>query len=135
MLSSATEQARRRGDRRLGTDHVLLRVLPVGGSPVTYAFGVFLAGARSASDALDVASPAAIGLELETLGEGPPAALARRLLPLGSGSRAVVNQAIDQAHRLKRTRVDTTHLLLALLCRSRPDSQPSCSKPSESMRR
>jgi hypothetical protein len=94
---------------------MLLGVLPDGGSPATKALGGSLAHARSASDALDVAPPAAISVELETLVEGPPAALARRLLPLGSGSRAVVNQAIDEAHRLRRTRIVTTHFLLALL--------------------
>jgi ATP-dependent Clp protease ATP-binding subunit ClpA len=121
VLTSATEEARRRGDRRLGTDHLLLGLLHDEGSPAAKALGVSLDGARAASDALDVAALAAVGIQIKTLGEGPPAPSGRRLPPLTSGARAVFKRAIDEARPFRSGRIDTTHFLLALLSLRRPD--------------
>ena len=121
VLTSATEEARRRGDRRLGTDHLLLGILHDEDSRAAQALGVSLADARAASDALDLAALAAVGIEIETLGEGPPVLFGRRLPPLTSGARAVFKRAIDQARPFKSGRIGTTHFLLALLSLQRPD--------------
>lgn len=121
VLTSATEEASRRGDRRLGTEHLLLGLLHDPESPAARALGVSLADARAASDALDRAALAAVGIRVKTLGEGPPAALSRRFPPLTSGARAVVKRAVDEARPVKGGRIDTTHFLLALLSRQRPD--------------
>jgi ATP-dependent Clp protease ATP-binding subunit ClpA len=121
VLTSATEEARRRGDRRLGTDHLLLGLLHDADSPAAKALGVSLAEARAASEALDVAALAAVGIEIQALGEGPPVSFGRRLPPLTSGARAVFKRAIDQARPSRRGRIDTTHFLLALLSLQRPD--------------
>jgi ATP-dependent Clp protease ATP-binding subunit ClpA len=121
VLTSATEEARRRGDRRLGTDHLLLGLLHDGDSQAAQALGVSLAEARAASDALDVTALAAVGIQIETLGERPPAPFGRRLPPLTSGARAVFKRAIDEARPFKSGRIDTTHFLLALLSLQRPD--------------
>lgn len=56
VLTSATEEARRRGDRRLGTDHLLLGLLHDEDSQAAHALRVSLAAARAASEALDVAA-------------------------------------------------------------------------------
>jgi len=85
------------------------------------ALGVSLAGARAVSDALDRAALAAVGIQVKTLGEGPPAAFGRRFPPLTSGARAVFKRAIDEARPSRSGRIDTTHFLLALLSRQRPD--------------
>ena len=121
VLTSATEEARRRGDRRLGTDHLLLGLLHDEDSPAAKALGVSLAGARAASDALDLAALAAVGIQIEALGEGPPASFGRRFPPLTSGARAVFKRAIDEARPSRSGRIDTTHFLLALLSLQRPD--------------
>ena len=121
VLTSATEEARRRGDRRLGTDHLLLGLLHDEDSAAAKALGVSLAGARAASDALDRAALAAVGIQVKTLGEGPPAAFGRRFPPLTSGARAVFKRAIDEARPSGSGRIDTTHFLLALLSLQRPD--------------
>jgi len=121
VLSSATEEARRRGDRRLGTDHLLLGLLHDDDSPAAKALAVSLADARASSNALDVAALAAVGVEVERVDEGPPAALGRRSPSLTSGSRAVIKSAIHEARRFKSGRIDTTHLLLALLSLKHPD--------------
>jgi ATP-dependent Clp protease ATP-binding subunit ClpA len=121
VLSSATQEARRRGDRRLGTDHLLLGLLHDEDSPAAKALGVSLADVRAASEALDRAALAAVGIEIQALGEGPPVSFGRRLPPLTSGARAVFKRAIDEARPSRSGRIDTTHFLLALLSLQRPD--------------
>jgi len=121
VLTSATEEARHRGDRRLGTDHLLLGLLHDQDSRAAKALGVSLAGARAALLDLDVAALAAVGIEIQALGEGLPVSFGRRLPPLTSGARAVVKRAIDEARPSRSGRIDTTHLLLALLSLQRPD--------------
>jgi ATP-dependent Clp protease ATP-binding subunit ClpA len=121
VLTSAAEEARRRGDRRLGTDHLLLGLLHGEDSPTAEALGVSLADARAASDALDRAALAAVGVQVDTLGEGPPAPSGRRFPPLTSGARAVFKRAIDEARPSRSGRIDTSHFLLALLSLRRPD--------------
>jgi ATP-dependent Clp protease ATP-binding subunit ClpA len=122
VLTSAAEEARRRGDRRLGTDHILLGLLAAADSPAARALGLSLAEARAASDALDLAALAAVGIEVEFLGEGARATPGRRMPPLTSGSRAVVKRAIEEARPYKSRRtIETGHLLLALLVLERPD--------------
>lgn len=121
VLASAAEEARRRGDRRLGTDHLLLGLLHDEDSRAASALGVSLADARAASDALDRAALAAVGIEIQALGGGPPASSGRRLPPLTSGARAVFKRAVDEARPFKGGRIDTAHFLLALLSLQRPD--------------
>jgi ATP-dependent Clp protease ATP-binding subunit ClpA len=121
VLASAKEEASRRGDRRLGTDHLLLGLLHDEDSRAAHALGVSLADARAASDALDRAALAAVGIQIETLGEGRPVSFGRRFPPLTSGARAVFKRAIDEARPSRSGRIDTTHFLLALLSLRRPD--------------
>ena len=121
VLTSATQEARRRGDRRFGTDHLLLGLLHDADSRAAKALGVSLADARAASDALDLAALAAVGIQIQALGGGPPAAFGRRFPPLTSGARAVFKRAIDEARPFKSGRIGTTHFLLALLSLQRPD--------------
>ena len=121
VLASATEEARRRGDRRLGTDHLLLGLLHDEDSRAAKALEVSLADARAALDALDVAALAAVGIEIQALGEGAPVSFGRRLPPLTSGARAVFKRAIDEARPFRSGRIETTHFLLALLSLRRPD--------------
>jgi hypothetical protein len=82
---------------------------------------VSLADARAASDALDLAALAAVGIQVQSLSEGPPAAFGRRLPPLTSGAKTAFKQAIDEALPAKAGRLGTTHFLLALLSLQRPD--------------
>jgi ATP-dependent Clp protease ATP-binding subunit ClpA len=122
LLTSASEEASRRGDRRLGTDHLLLGLLHDADSPAARALGVSLAAARAALDALDVAALAAVGVRVAAPGEPPPAAPPRHLRPpLTSGARAVIKRAIDEARPAKTGRIGTDHFLLALLSCELPD--------------
>src|SRR5215472_10054975 len=64
VVRRALEQARNRGDRRLGTEHLLLGVIGDPQSDVARGLGVDLESAHAALDALDRAALASIGLEI-----------------------------------------------------------------------
>lgn len=120
VLRSADEEARRRGDRRVGTDHLLLGLLHELDSPAARALGVSLEDARMASETLDLAALAAVGVGIGAVGRRPTSGPARRLLPLSSGARAVVKRAVDEARPHRTGRLDTGHFLTALLSLDRP---------------
>ncbi len=121
VLTSAAEEARRRGDRRLGTDHLLLGLLHDAGSPAARALGIDLAAGRAASNALDLAALAAVGVNVARLGDPSQPDRARGHLSLTSGARAVFVHAVEQARGARTPRIETRHFLLALLDRERPD--------------
>jgi len=120
VLTAAADEARRRGDRRLGTDHLLLGILHDPASEPASALGVDLASARAAEDALDRAALAAVGIDAGELGPIEGAAGSGRP-PLTSGARAVLKRAVEQARAAKSARIETRHFLLALLACERPD--------------
>lgn len=120
VLGSAAEEARRRGDRRLGTNHLLLGLLHDPAGEPARALGVDLESARAADDALDRAALAAVGIDATGLTLATDAAPGGRP-PLTSGARAVFKRAIDRARPAKTGRIETRHFLLALLDCERPD--------------
>jgi ATP-dependent Clp protease ATP-binding subunit ClpA len=121
VLTAAADEARRRGDRRLGTDHLLLGLLHDPAAEAASALGVDLASARAAQDALDRAALAAVGVRAGDPGPIEDAASPRRRPPLTSGARAVFKRALQQARPSKGGRIGTRHFLLALLACERPD--------------
>jgi ATP-dependent Clp protease ATP-binding subunit ClpA len=121
VLESAAEEARRRGDRCIGTDHLLLGLLHDRHSAAARALGVDLGSARAASATLDGAALAAIGVDVGDLTPMPPSFGGRRRPPLSSGARAVLKAGIDEARSAKARSIGTRELLLALLARRRPD--------------
>jgi ATP-dependent Clp protease ATP-binding subunit ClpA len=120
VVRHALEEARQRGERRLGTDHLLLGLLHDPSSSAARALGVDLEAARAAWDALDLAALAAIGLDVGglRLGSLPPS---RKRPPLTSAARAVLLRAVQEAARTKRRRPAAAHVLLALLACEPPD--------------
>jgi ATP-dependent Clp protease ATP-binding subunit ClpA len=121
LLTSAATEASRRGDRRLGTDHLLLGLLHDADSEVARAVGVDLESARAASDELDRAALAAVGVTVTHLGDPPQPVYARRLPPLTSGARAALKRTIDEMRKTRTQRIEARHFLLALLARESPD--------------
>ncbi|MDT7797686.1 MAG: hypothetical protein QOI78_1119 [Actinomycetota bacterium] len=117
VVTAALEESRRRGDRRLGTEHLLLGLLH--DDACAQALGLDLATARAALDRLDREALAALGIDVEGL---RPAAVPqkRAKLTLGaltSNARAVVNEAIRGVPR----RRDPAELLRVLLSVTPPD--------------
>jgi ATP-dependent Clp protease ATP-binding subunit ClpA len=116
VVKAAQEEARQRGDRRLGTEHLFLGLLH---EPDTArAIGVELSAARAGLDALDQAALVAIGIDLGEV--GARLVPTRKRPPLTSNARSALNQAV-RATRAKTRRLGATYLLLALLDLGQPD--------------
>lgn len=114
---AANAEALRRGDRRVGTEHLVLAVLTDPDSPAACALGVDLATAREALAALDRQALAAIGLSLPP---GPPvlAGHERDRLKLTPAARAVFTGL--RTHATGR-RLGVHHVVLGLLQLQAPD--------------
>lgn len=120
-LRSALEEVRRRGDRRISTEHLLLGLLHDPNSVPARALGVDLEAARAALDALDQAALAAVGIDVGGL---RPSSLvpSRKRAPLTSAARSVLQRGIREATSAKtRRHVTADHMLMALLACEQPD--------------
>ncbi|MEV8565354.1 Clp protease N-terminal domain-containing protein [Streptomyces sp. NPDC051322] len=120
VVSSALEEAQLRGDRRIGTEHLFLGVLYEPESFAVRSLGVGLEDARTALDALDRSSLAAIGIEVDGI-ERPRIPASRKRTPLTSGARSVFPRALSEVRKSGNRRIESEHLLLALLDCERPD--------------
>ena len=118
VLTTAADEAHRRGDRRIGTDHMLLGLLHE--PAAAKLLGVRLEDARDASSTLDRAALASVGLEAPAL-DAPLPVRSRRRPPFTSGAREVLKRSIDEARAVKAKHIEARHLLLGILARERPD--------------
>ncbi|MEV0382106.1 Clp protease N-terminal domain-containing protein [Nonomuraea sp. NPDC050643] len=119
IIKAAFEEARLRGDRRMGTEHLLLGLLHHDAS--ARALGVDVAAARTALDELDRAALRILGLEV---GDVPKTPRKHPKVPdtaLTSSARAVLNQAIKATTMKTRDAEAPRHLTLGLLAQERPD--------------
>ncbi|MEU6976908.1 MULTISPECIES: Clp protease N-terminal domain-containing protein [unclassified Streptomyces] len=117
-VNSALGEAALRGDRRIGTEHLLLGVLHDPES--VRAFGTDLESARAALDALDRSALAAVGIDVQGI-ERPPIPPSRKRTPFTSGARAVLPRALAETRRAGSRRIAPEHLLMALLDCEQPD--------------
>ena len=88
----ASEEARRRGDRRTGTDHVLLGLLE--DPSIEAVLGVSLQQARQALDSLDQEALGALGMGSRT--DAPP-------LPMRAVPKKPTFRDVAQKDRLRMT--------------------------------
>lgn len=116
-VTRAAQEARRRGDRRLGTDHLLVAVLE--DPRMATAAGVTADTAREAVDALDRAALAAIGVSAE--GFVPGAGPREERISMSSGAREVARRTLAHRAAEKARHIHVEHVLLALLEREAPD--------------
>jgi ATP-dependent Clp protease ATP-binding subunit ClpA len=115
----AVDEARRRGDRRVGTDHLLLGVL---NSPVAAdALGVTLEAARAADEGLDTAALHAVGLDLAGASTGWSAISSKGRTPFSSGARETLRDTLAHATAERARAIEMRHIVLALLDRQDPD--------------
>lgn len=117
-VSSALDEATRRGDRRIGTEHLLLGVLHAPGPARAMDTGP--EAARAALDALDRSALALVGVDVQGV-ERPPVPASRKRTPLTSGARAVLTRALTETRKAGSRRIAAEHLLLALLDCEEPD--------------
>jgi len=118
VLTTAADEAHRRGDRRIGTDHMLLALLHE--PRAAKLLGVGLDDARRASTDLDRAALAAVGLEADEI-DTPLPIRSRRRPPFTSGAREVLKRSVEEARAVKSRHIEARHLLLGILTRERPD--------------
>jgi hypothetical protein len=113
----ARDEAVRRGDRTIGTEHLVLALLADPASPAARALGCDLDSARRALDALDRQALAAIGID-PGITAGPVAARATGRLRLTPAAKAVLTGIRDA----RKSRGDGLGIVLsALLGLPRPD--------------
>ena len=117
---SALAEAARRGDRRVGTDHLLLGLLAASDGAAGVALGRDLEAARRALDALDEAALAAVGVRVDVAcARATAGPLPARRPVLSSGARAVLLRAAEL--RQLPEPLGTEHILAALLDTQLPD--------------
>jgi ATP-dependent Clp protease ATP-binding subunit ClpA len=114
IVTSALDETRQRGDRRIGTEHLLLGLLHDPGSPAAQALGVDLAAARAGLHTLDREALASIGIDIEGI-TLPAIPGSPKRTPFTSGARSVFERAVKEATRTKGRRIAPEHFLLALL--------------------
>ena len=113
----ARDEAIRRGDRTIGTEHMVLAMLIDPASPAAKALGCDLATARRALDALDIEALAAIGVE-PGITAGPVTVRTRGRLRLTPAAKAIFT-GIHDARKNRGAGLGTA--LGALLDLPRPD--------------
>jgi ATP-dependent Clp protease ATP-binding subunit ClpA len=113
---AAADEAQRRGDARIGTEHLLLGLLHEADSVAVEAIGVDLDSARRALQTMDVDALAAVGIEVDAEGlpTVPPTKFAGHR-SFTAAARDVLRRTLVEAHRHRARQLSPTHLLLALL--------------------
>lgn len=119
-VTSALEEARLRGDRRLGTEHLLLGLLHDPGSAAARALGTDLTTARAGLRDLDRAALACVGVDVSGM-ELPAIPASRKRTPFSSAARGVLERAVRETARARSRRITPEHLLVALLECEHPD--------------
>ncbi len=114
----ASAEARRRGDRRVGTEHLVLALLADPDSATARALGVDLGSARAALALLDQQALAYLGIHLSFSPSTLPGRPGERLR-LTPAARAVFTSLART--RVRGERTGFGHVLLALLSRVPPD--------------
>jgi ATP-dependent Clp protease ATP-binding subunit ClpA len=119
-VSGAVEEARLRGDRRIGTEHLLLGILHEPDSAAARALGIDLEAARTTLNILDQSALAAIGIDIHGV-ERPAIPASRKPTPFTSAARSVVPRSLAEAKKAGSRRITLEHLLLAITDCERPD--------------
>jgi ATP-dependent Clp protease ATP-binding subunit ClpA len=115
-VRAAADEAKRRGDARIGTEHLLLGLLHEPDGAVVRVTGIDLDSARRALQAMDVDALASVGVEVAADGPSPAASEpVRRHRPFTAAARAVLVRTVAQAQGRRARRLESTDLLLALL--------------------
>lgn len=117
-LFIAVEEAARRGDRRVSTDHLLVGILH--DPSVAQNVGVGPDTARRVADQLDHEALVAIGIDDSAFGPLTSATPAANF-PFTSGAKTVLKRMLARASGEKSPQIEPTHLLSAILELDAPD--------------
>ncbi len=122
-VTDAVAEAARRGDRRVGTEHLLLGLLDDPAGVAAGALGTDIVAARAALDAMDAEALASVGVDVDVAGV-PPAPQPTRLpsrRPFTAAARETLGRTLRIASARRVGRLEPQHLLLALLESAPPD--------------
>lgn len=119
-VEDARYEAGRRGDRRIGTEHLLVAV--VQDEAIARAIGADPGAAREAADELDRAALAAVGVDLGHAAINGRTTTGKRA-PFTPAAKTVMRQTLVHATTEKAKSITTRHMALALL--DRPDPDPA----------
>jgi ATP-dependent Clp protease ATP-binding subunit ClpA len=133
-LDLAAEEARRRGDSRIETEHLLLAILHDEDSVAPRVLGTDLRQARAALQQLDAEALHAVGVEIDTL-PPPVPRLSSRRPPLSSGARAALHRAVLRVRERDGRAAGTADLVFGLLTSRRPDAAAQLATTSGACRR
>ena len=117
-VEDARYEAGHRGDRRIGTEHLLIALMRE--DAIAGAFGAYAEAAREAADQLDRAALTAVGLEIGHTPVNGHAALGRHV-PLTPAAKSVIRHTLANATAEKGKSITSRHMALALLDRVDPD--------------
>jgi ATP-dependent Clp protease ATP-binding subunit ClpA len=114
----ATAEAKRRGDRRVGTEHIVLALLADPESVTAQAFGVRPDDARAGLQELDRQALASLGITAELTGPATAVPSRRERLRITPGAKGVF-KGLRQAANGER--LGLRHVLLVVLDLQSPD--------------
>jgi ATP-dependent Clp protease ATP-binding subunit ClpA len=119
-VSGAVDEAARRGDRRVGTEHLLLGLLAAPVGQVADVVGVDVEQARAGLAVMDAQALRAVGVDAPELPAVAPGRFGARV-PFTAAAKEVLGQSLHAAAAEGGRRIQPRHLLLALLGRTEPD--------------
>jgi ATP-dependent Clp protease ATP-binding subunit ClpC len=114
-VTAAVEEAERRGDPSVGTEHLLVGVVS-SAAPGIDLIGASVDRLRDAWGAMDVAALAATDVEIELPIE-PLATRRNGHLPLTGGAKQVLEDTLREAIGMGSRRLEPEHILIALTLR------------------
>jgi ATP-dependent Clp protease ATP-binding subunit ClpA len=117
-VDDARYEAARRGDRRIGTEHLLISLLEDDAN--ARALGVDAAAARTAADELDRVALAAVGVDLGEVTPNGRRPLSKHM-PFTAGAKSFMSDTLTQAAAEKARSITPRLMMLALLERREPD--------------
>jgi ATP-dependent Clp protease ATP-binding subunit ClpA len=121
VVTSAVDEARRRGDTRIGTEHLLIGVAASGGLPDPWPDAEAL---RAQLGRLDEEALRSVGLDPDLL-ENVPTGTARDRrashLPFTGGAKDILKVALKEAIALGHRHIGVEHIALALASEKGPD--------------
>jgi ATP-dependent Clp protease ATP-binding subunit ClpA len=121
VVTTAVDEARRRGDTRIGTEHLLIGAAASGGLPDPWPDAEDL---RAQLDRLDGESLRAVGLDPDLLRNVPPVSVRdgrASHLSFTGGAKDILKGALKEAIALGHRHIGVEHIALALTSEKGPD--------------
>jgi ATP-dependent Clp protease ATP-binding subunit ClpA len=112
-VTTAVQEAEKRGDTRIGTEHLLLGACRAG---VLDEFGVDEETVRGVLKRLDTEALASVGVDAGEFSDGPDVRrrVRQRHIPFTGSGKQVLVQALVEAKAVGSRRIESGHIALAI---------------------